>query len=62
MFLSCLDGKVICSALHICKGDHPNLQKNVYICLQKKILYVKLTYLNHPNKNFEHPDLKSITI
>ena len=29
----------------------------IYI-LAKKILYAKLTYCNHPNKNFEHPNLR----
>ena len=26
----------------------------------KKILYAKLTYCDHPNKNVEHPDLRII--
>ena len=25
---------------------------------QKKKLYVKLTYFDHPNKNVEHPDMR----
>ena len=37
----------------------PDLQKKMYIyTLVKKILYDKLTYCDHPNKNIEHPDLR----
>ena len=41
--------------------DHPNLQltcKTIYIYTCKKILYAKLIYFDHPNKNVEHPNLK----
>ena len=38
--------------------DHPELLKNVYRHLLKKILYAKLTYCDHPDKNVEHPDLR----
>ena len=37
-------------------------KKNVYIHLQKKKLYVKLTYCDYPNKNFEHFNLRMTKI
>ena len=36
----------------------PWLAKNCIYTLTKKILYAKLTYCDHPNKNYEHPDLR----
>ena len=46
--------------------DHPDLQKNAYIhlakkciyTLGKKLLYIKLTYCDHSNKNVEYPNLR----
>ena len=48
------------AALHASQGsqDHPDLQKNIFIHLTKKILYAKLTYYDYLNKNFEHLDLR----
>ena len=34
-------------------GNHPKLKKNVYICFKKNILYTKLIYFDHPNKNVD---------
>ena len=36
----------------------PCLAKKYIYTLTKKILYAKLTYCDHPNKNNEHPDLR----
>ena len=37
----------------------PNLPIYIYIyTFAKKILYAKLIYCDHPNKNVEHPDLR----
>ena len=30
----------------------------IYIYIPKKILYAKITYCDHPNKNFEYLDLR----
>ena len=42
--------------------DHPDLHqtcKKMFIyTLVKKILYAKLTYCDHPNKNIEYPNLR----
>ena len=49
------------TALHASQGGHRTTLtcKKMYIyILAKKILYAKLTYCNHPNKNFEHPNLR----
>ena len=43
-------------------GDHPNLKKKIIYILLKYILYTKLTYFDHLNKNFEHLYLKIIRI
>ena len=52
-------------APHASQGGHRTtltynwLAKKKYIyTLVKKILYAKLTYCDHPNKNIEHPDLR----
>ena len=37
-------------------------KKNLYIFFKKYILYTKLTYFDHPNKNVEHLYLKIIRI
>ena len=55
-----------CSGNSTCKlgwsQDHPNLEKKCIYTLVKKILYAKLTYYNHPNKNVEYPNLRIIKI
>ena len=38
------------------------LHKKCIYALAKKILYAKLTYCDHLNKNFEHPNLRIIKI
>ena len=57
-YFVCLIGSVV--ALHASQGsqDHPDLQKNIFIHLTKKILYAKLTCCDYPNKYFEHPNLR----
>ena len=57
-YFVCLIGLVV--ALHASQGsqDHPDLQKNIFIHLTKKILYAKLTCCDYPNKYFEHPNLR----
>ena len=47
--------------IYLSEGGHmTNLtyKKNVYIYLQKKKLYTKLTYCDNYNKNVEYPYLK----
>ena len=44
--------------------DHSHLKKKtcIYIHLQKKIIYIILTYFDHPNKNSIQHDLRIIRI
>ena len=56
-------------ALLVALGSHRTAltcQKNVYIYWQythtHTHTHTKLTYLDHPNKNIDHPDLKVIRI
>ena len=45
--------------------DHPDLKKCVCVyiyILLKNILYIKLTYFDHPNKNIEKLYLRIIRI
>ena len=47
-------------ALHASQGGHRTTltcKKCIYTPV-KNILYAKLTYCDHPNKNYEHSDLR----
>ena len=46
-------------ALHTSQGSHMTTltcKKGIYTLAKKKNLYVRLNYLDHPNKNVEYPD------
>ena len=48
-------------ALHTSQGSHMTTltcKKGIYTLAKKKKLYVRLNYLDHPNKNVEYPELR----